>query len=64
MKEKLTTAFGAPVADNNNSLTAGPKGPMLMQDVWYLEKMAHFDREVSLKEECMQKVLEHLELLQ
>ena len=46
MKEKLTTAFGAPVADNNNSLTAGPKGPMLMQDVWYLEKMAHFDREV------------------
>ena len=46
MKNKLTTAFGAPVADNNNSLTAGPKGPMLMQDVWYLEKMAHFDREV------------------
>ena len=46
MKEKLTTVFGAPVADNNNSMTAGPKGPMLMQDVWYLEKMAHFDREV------------------
>lgn len=46
MKKKLTTAFGAPVADNNNSLTAGPRGPMLMQDVWYLEKMAHFDREV------------------
>ncbi len=46
MKKKLTTAFGAPVADNNNSLTAGPKGPMLLQDVWYLEKMAHFDREV------------------
>ena len=39
MKEKLTTVFGAPVADNNNSMTAGPKGPMLMQDVWYLEKM-------------------------
>ena len=46
MKKKLTTAFGAPVADNNNSLTAGSKGPMLLQDVWYLEKMAHFDREV------------------
>ena len=46
MKKKLTTAVGAPVADNNNSLTAGPRGPMLMQDVWYLEKMAHFDREV------------------
>lgn len=46
MKKKLTTVVGAPVADNNNSLTAGPRGPMLMQDVWYLEKMAHFDREV------------------
>jgi len=46
MKKKLTTAFGAPVADNNNSLTAGARGPMLLQDVWYLEKMAHFDREV------------------
>lgn len=46
MKKKLTTVVGAPVADNNNSLTAGPKGPMLLQDVWYLEKMAHFDREV------------------
>ena len=46
MKKKLTSVFGAPIADNNNSLTAGPRGPMLMQDVWYLEKMAHFDREV------------------
>jgi catalase len=46
MKKKLTTAVGAPVADNNNSLTAGSRGPMLLQDVWYLEKMAHFDREV------------------
>jgi catalase len=43
---KLTTAAGAPVADNQNSLTAGPRGPMLLQDVWYLEKLAHFDREV------------------
>lgn len=46
MKKRLTTAFGAPVADNNNSLTAGARGPILLQDVWYLEKMAHFDREV------------------
>lgn len=46
MKKRLTTAFGSPVADNNNSLTAGVRGPMLMQDVWYLEKMANFDREV------------------
>ncbi|WP_460141238.1 catalase [Pseudomonas sp. S2_E01] len=43
---KLTTAAGAPVVDNNNVQTAGPRGPMLLQDVWLLEKLAHFDREV------------------
>jgi catalase len=42
----LTTVAGAPVVDNQNSLTAGRRGPMLLQDVWYLEKLAHFDREV------------------
>ena len=41
----LTTASGAPVADNQNSLTAGPRGPVLLQDYWLLEKMAHFNRE-------------------
>ncbi|MEH6630564.1 MAG: catalase [Halopseudomonas aestusnigri] len=46
MKNKLTTAFGAPVVDNQNIQTAGPRGPALLQDVWFLEKMAHFDREV------------------
>lgn len=45
-EKKLTSINGAPVADNNNSLTAGPRGPMGMQDIWYQEKMAHFDREV------------------
>lgn len=45
-KPKLTTAFGAPVVDNQNAMTAGPRGPLLMQDVWLLEKLAHFDREV------------------
>ncbi|MDO8825137.1 catalase [Methylophaga sp.] len=45
-KQKLTTNGGAPVVDNQNSMTAGPRGPLLMQDVWFLEKMAHFDREV------------------
>ncbi|MUK90827.1 catalase [Ornithinibacillus sp. L9] len=45
-KKKLTTAAGAPVTDYQNSLTAGPRGPMLLQDVWFLEKLAHFDREV------------------
>lgn len=45
-KPKLTTVAGAPVPDNQDSLTAGPRGPMLLQDVWFLEKLAHFDREV------------------
>jgi catalase len=45
-QKKLTTDVGAPVPDNQNSMTAGPRGPMLLQDVWYLEKLAHFDREV------------------
>jgi catalase len=44
--KKLTTAFGAPVVDNQNIQTAGPRGPVLLQDVWFLEKLAHFDREV------------------
>jgi catalase len=44
--KSLTTAAGAPVPDNQNVLTAGKRGPMLLQDVWYLEKLAHFDREV------------------
>ena len=45
-KPRLTTVAGAPVAENQNSLTAGVRGPMLLQDVWFLEKLAHFDREV------------------
>jgi len=44
--KKLTTAAGAPVVDNQNSMTVGPRGPALLQDVWLLEKLAHFDREV------------------
>ncbi len=42
---QLTTAAGAPVPDNQNSLTAGPRGPVLMQDFWLTEKLAHFNRE-------------------
>ena len=45
-KKKLTSVTGAPVPDNQNTMTAGPRGPVLLQDVWYLEKLAHFDREV------------------
>lgn len=46
MNKNLTTGAGAPVSDNQNSMTAGNRGPMVMQDVWFLEKLAHFDREV------------------
>ena len=42
----LTTDFGAPVVDNQNSYTAGPRGPLLAQDVWLNEKLANFVREV------------------
>lgn len=45
MKKELTTAQGASVADNQNSLTAGRRGPVLIQDVHLLEKLAHFNRE-------------------
>ena len=44
--QQLRTHAGAPVSNNQDSMTAGPRGPVLMQDVWYMEKMAHFDREV------------------
>lgn len=43
--KKLTNEVGAPIADNENAITAGPRGPVVMQDVWLLEKMAHFNRE-------------------
>jgi len=44
-KKTLSTAFGIPVGDDQNSLTAGKRGPVLMQDAHLLEKLAHFDRE-------------------
>ncbi|GAA6205976.1 catalase [Thalassotalea sp. SU-HH00458] len=44
--KKLTTAAGCPVAHNQDVMTAGKRGPQLLQDVWFLEKLAHFDREV------------------
>ncbi len=44
-KKKLTTSWGAPVGDNQNSMTAGSRGPSLIQDVHLLEKLAHFNRE-------------------
>jgi catalase len=44
-KGRLTTNFGAPVPDDQNSMTAGDPGPVVMQDVHLVEKLAHFDRE-------------------
>jgi len=44
--KKLTRKTGAPVANHQDVITAGPRGPIVMHDVWFLEKMAHFDREV------------------
>ncbi|MDE2519318.1 MAG: catalase [Methanocorpusculum sp.] len=44
--KKLTNEVGAPVAENEHSITAGERGPVMLQDVWLLEKLAHFDREV------------------
>ncbi|WP_181295928.1 catalase [Pseudomonas sp. Q2-TVG4-2] len=45
-KPVLTTASGAPVADNQNSRSAGPRGPLLLDDFHLVEKLAHFNREV------------------
>lgn len=44
-EKTLTTGFGMPVDNDLNSLTAGPKGPALIQDVHLIEKLAHFDHE-------------------
>lgn len=46
MSQQISHASGCPVVDNVNTQTAGPRGPALLQDVWLLEKLAHFDREV------------------
>ncbi len=42
---RLTTNNGAPVADNQNALSAGPRGPLLLADYHLLEKLAHQNRE-------------------
>lgn len=41
----MTTTSGRPVGDNQNSLTAGPRGPVIAEDFLLFEKMAHFNRE-------------------
>ncbi len=45
-KKKLSSVSGRPIAENQNVETAGKRGPMLLQDFWFLEKLSHFSREV------------------
>ena len=44
-KNIMTTDAGRPVGDNQNSLTVGPRGPVVFEDFLLFEKMAHFNRE-------------------
>ncbi|MEB7772249.1 catalase [Kurthia gibsonii] len=44
--QRLTTATGSPVVSHSNSMTAGKRGPILLQDVFLIEKLANFNREV------------------
>ena len=44
-KKKLTTSAGAPVSNNQKSITVGPRGPVLLQDYKLIEKLAHQNRE-------------------
>ncbi|MFH4355031.1 MAG: catalase [Neisseriaceae bacterium] len=44
-KSRFTQNNGAPIVDNDNTLSMGPRAPLLIQDQWFLEKIAHFDHE-------------------
>ena len=44
-RKTLTTSSGSPIDDNQHSMTAGPRGPILLQDFTLIDKLAHFDRE-------------------
>ena len=44
-RETMTTSGGNPIADNQNSISAGARGPLLMEDYQLLEKLAHQNRE-------------------
>ena len=45
VRKTMTTDAGRPVGDNQNSLTAGSRGPIIFEDFLLFEKMAHFNRE-------------------
>lgn len=57
--ERLTTITGAPVVSNDDSQTAGRRGPILLQDVFLIEKLANFNREVIPERRMHAKVLVH-----
>ena len=44
-RKRLTSSAGAPVGDNQNSLSVGPRGPLLLEDIHLIEKNAQFNRE-------------------
>jgi catalase len=45
MKKDFTTSIGTLVDDNQNSVTAGTYGPIVLSDFPFLDKLAHFDHE-------------------
>jgi len=59
--ERFTNATGTPVADNTSIMTAGRRGPALLQDIWLIEKLAHFDREVIPEHRMHAKGWGHME---
>jgi catalase len=59
--ERFTNATGASVADNTSIMTAGRRGPALLQDIWLIEKLAHFDREVIPEHRMHAKGWGHME---
>lgn len=44
-KSHILTGYGVPISSKESSLTVGPYGPLLLQDVEFLDELAHFDRE-------------------
>ena len=48
--ERFADATDAPVPDNTNILTAGRRGPALLQDIWLIQKLAHFDAQFYSKQ--------------
>ena len=56
---RLTNEVGNPVADNNHTLTAGERGPMMLQDNWMIEKLAHFEVKLDASEEAKKLLIDH-----